>query len=328
MGCSSTLFLNTIFVVSVVFLYTQECSANLLAEPVTGPDQPIKPGDYSSPNTVPAFPVQSESQPCHLDLSDELFGGVNEACGHNLDRSRCCPVLAAWLYAAHARSALQIPPARAPASPDSDSELPMMPDSDSQKCVNSLQKSLQKRNIKLPQPNATCDTVLCFCGIRLHQIASLSCPAAFNLTANYQNATPTAAVRNLEKNCGNSSYAGCTKCLGALEKLKGGDKNGTKNLDGRASKMFKRDCQLMGLTWLLARNKTVYIPTVSAVLRAVIYSAHPPHQSKCSPDQENMPLAVDSLQFGKASSSAPPSFPTVSLSVVVHLLVFAVFILG
>lgn len=322
---SSTLLLNTILIISL----TYQCQANLLAEPVThNPDQPIKPGDYSTttPNTVPAFPVQSESQTCHLDLSNELFGGVHEACGHNLDRSRCCPVLAAWLYAAHARSALQIPPARPPVSPDSDSELPMMPDSDSQKCVNSLQNSLQKRNIKLPQPNATCDTVLCFCGIRLHQIASLSCPAAFNLTASHRNATPTAAVRNLEKNCRNSSYAGCTKCLGALEKLKGGDKNGTKNIDGsRASKMFNRDCQLMGLTWLLARNKTAYIPTVSAVLRAIMYSAHPPHHSTCSPDQENMPLAVDSLQFDKSSSSSSSSPLSLSSSFFSLLLFFILF---
>lgn len=204
-----------ILIISLLY-YPHLTFAGLLAEPV----QPIKPGDYpSTPNTVPAFPLQTDSQSCHLDLSDELFGGVNEACGHNLDRSRCCPVLAAWLYAAHARSALEIPPARPPVSPDSDSELPMMPESDSQKCVNSLQNSLAKRNITLPQPNATCDTILCFCGIRLHQIASLSCPAAFNLTGNYRNATPTANVRYLEKNCRNSTYGGCTKCLGALEKV-------------------------------------------------------------------------------------------------------------
>lgn len=80
---------------------------------------------------------------------------------------------------------------------------------------------------------------------------------------------------------------------------------GDKSTSERASKMFNRDCQLMGLTWLLAKNKTAYIPTVSAVLRAIMYSAHPPHESTCSPDQENMPLAVDSLQFDKSSS--PPS---------------------
>lgn len=269
--------------------------AGLLSEPA----QPLNPGDYSTPNTVPAYPVQTESETCRLDLSAELFGGVNAACGRNLDRSRCCPVLAAWLFAAHARSALEVPET-VPAS----SDLPMMPD-DSQKCVNSLQSSLLSRNIHIPQPNASCDAVLCFCGIRLHQISSLSCPAAFNITA-HRNATPTAAVKNLEKNCRNSTYAGCTKCLGALQKLKGPGKNGTRHDDGdgsRASKMLNRDCQLMGLTWLLARNKTAYIPTVSAVLRAIMYSAHP-HESKCSPDQENMPLAVDSLQFEKANSAS------------------------
>lgn len=209
----------TLFSFSLVFpfffilsLVVRESFAGLLSEPANDHQQPLKPGDYS-PNTVPAFPVQSESQICHLDLSAELFGGVNDACGRNLDRSRCCPVLAAWLFAAHARSALQIS-APAPAS----SDLPMMPD-DSQKCVNSLQSSLQSRNIYIPQPNATCDAILCFCGIRLHQISSLSCPAAFNVSSGNRNATPTAAVKNLERNCRNSSYSGCTRCLGALQKV-------------------------------------------------------------------------------------------------------------
>lgn len=294
-------------------------SAGFLVEPVSGQSQPLNPGQYSSPNTVPAFPVQTQMQICHLDLSDELFGGVREACGRDLDRSRCCPVLAAWLFAAHARAALKI---AAPA-PAAAADLPMMPD-DSQKCVNSLQTSLLSRNIRIPQPNASCDAVLCFCGIRLHQISSLSCPAAFNVSGGgnggYRNATPTAAVRNLEKNCRNSSYSGCTKCLGALQKVTGTKKNATND---RASKMFNRDCQLMGLTWLLARNKTTYIPTVSAVLRAIMYSAHPPHESTCSPDQENMPLAVDSLQMEKAQSSSPPSislFPIIPLLISVYWL--------
>nr|DAD48358.1 TPA_asm: hypothetical protein HUJ06_018295 [Nelumbo nucifera] len=77
-----------------------------------------------------------QAQTCHLDLSKELFGGISEACGRNLDRSRCCLVLAAWLFAAHARSALQVPSV-VPTSSDS----LMVPD-DSQKCVNSLQSSL------------------------------------------------------------------------------------------------------------------------------------------------------------------------------------------
>lgn len=95
----------------------------------------------------------------------------------------------------------------------------MVPD-DSQICVNSLQSALESKKVKLPQPNATCDAVLCFCGIRLHQVSSLSCPAAFNVSLGSHNVTPTAAVKNLEKSCRNSSYIGCTRCLGALEKVK------------------------------------------------------------------------------------------------------------
>ncbi|XP_071704932.1 uncharacterized GPI-anchored protein At4g28100-like [Rutidosis leptorrhynchoides] len=290
--------------------------SGLLSQPVQ-PVQPLNP-----PNTVPSFPVQTESELCRLDLSAELFGGVNAACGRNLDRSRCCPVLAAWLFAAHARSALQLNGS----TPTSD-EMPIMPD-DSQNCVNSLQNSLLTRNIRIPQPNASCDAVLCFCGIRLHQIGSLSCPAAFNVTKNVTNAIPTAAVRNLEKSCRNSSYAGCTNCLGALQKLNDDGKNGTRKSHheggDRASKIMARDCQVMGLTWLLARNKTAYIPTVSAVLRAIMYSAHPPHEFKCSPDQENMPLAVDSLQFDKSASSSSLSRTSFIVMTILSLLVISV----
>ncbi|KAK7272335.1 hypothetical protein RJT34_28859 [Clitoria ternatea] len=283
-----------------------------------------QPLDYPSFSTVPAYPTQTQSQICRLDLSNELFGGVNDACGGNtLDRSRCCPVLAAWLFAAHARTALLV---SAPA-PSPSGDLPMRPD-DSQKCVNSLQDSLRNRSIRIPQPNASCDAILCFCGIRLHQISSLSCPNAFNDTAfrnvsGSHNAIPTAAVRNLEKDCRNASYAGCSKCLAALQKIKGKKKeNENENESERAKKMFNRDCQVMALTWLLNRNKTAYIPTVSAVLRAVMYSAHP-HESRCSPDQENMPLAVDSLQFEKSQSQG--SCSRVTLFSIITLVVFFLF---
>ncbi|CAI8592656.1 unnamed protein product [Vicia faba] len=267
----------------------------------------------SHSNTVPSYPTPTQPQICKLDLSNELFGGVNVACGNNLDRSRCCPVLAAWLFAAHARRALEI----SPPPTENAIDLPRMPD-DSQKCVNSLQDSLRNRNIIIPTPNASCDAVLCFCGIRLHQISSLNCPTAFNVSdsttvhnvSGSHKATPTAAVRDLEKNCRNSSYAGCTNCLAALQKLNVHKKE-SKESD-RERKMFNRDCQLMALTWLLGKNKTLYIPTVSAVLRAIMYSAHP-HDIMCSPDQENMPLAVDSMQFDHTSSSEAQSWPFIKL---------------
>ncbi|KAL6856079.1 hypothetical protein ACP4OV_018881 [Aristida adscensionis] len=287
---------------------------------------------------VPSFPLSqaqspsntssSSSPPCHLDLSAELFGGVAAACGAgggagSLDRGRCCPVLAAWLFAAHARTALSVPPAPAPAlaggggdgavGPAGD-EGPMVP-YDNQRCVDALGDALERRGVALPRPNATCDTVLCFCGIRLHQIGSLRCPAAFAVGAAAKNATPTAAVKDLEKSCRNASYAGCSRCVQSLQKLKG---NVSREVTGgdRARRLLGRDCQLMGLTWLLAKNKTAYIPTVSAVLRAMLYAAHPTESGsggggnaapRCSPDQENMPLAVDSLQFehtGSTSSGA------------------------
>lgn len=107
--------------------------------------QPLNPGELAS-NTVPALPVaQAKNGTCHLDLSNELFGGVSAACGGgrggaaNLDRGRCCPVLAAWLFAAHARSALEVsdPPADV-ASYGEDG--PMVP-YDNQKCVDALQVS-------------------------------------------------------------------------------------------------------------------------------------------------------------------------------------------
>ncbi|XP_042383052.1 uncharacterized GPI-anchored protein At4g28100-like [Zingiber officinale] len=284
----------------ILLLLTMMMPAFLLAGALT-------PQSISS--TVPALPLaraENQTTACRLDLSDELFGGVGDACGRGgLDRGRCCPVLAAWLFAAHARFALALSPAA-----DEWEDGPMVPD-DGQKCAESLQDALERRNIRLLQPNASCDTVLCFCGIRLHQIASLHCPAAFRVIARgdaaipTRNVTPTATVRKLERDCRNASYAGCNRCLRSLGKLKGvNDGDGD---DDRAERILERDCQLMGLTWLLARNRTAYIPTVSAVLRALLYSVHPPQDGssyKCSRDQAHMPLAVDSLQFQSLSSSS------------------------
>ncbi|KAI4319829.1 hypothetical protein MLD38_033382 [Melastoma candidum] len=194
-------------------------------------------------------------------------------------------------------------------------EMPMMPD-DAQKCADSLQTALVGKNVHLPQPNSTCDTILCFCGIRLHQISSLSCPAAFNVTTGLRKATPTTASGTWRRAVGirptrgapsvwlkGSGHRGHNETSGDEDEDGGGD---------RAKKMFDRDCQLMGLTWLLARNKMAYIPTVSAVLRAMMYSRRPPHGghgttaavATCSPDQENMPLAVDSLELERSQSSS------------------------
>nr|DAD22645.1 TPA_asm: hypothetical protein HUJ06_024108 [Nelumbo nucifera] len=55
------------------------------SESQSGPQQPIKPGDFSGTNTVPTFPIQTQAQTCHLNLSEELFSGISEACERNLE---------------------------------------------------------------------------------------------------------------------------------------------------------------------------------------------------------------------------------------------------
>ncbi|KAK8942579.1 hypothetical protein KSP39_PZI009306 [Platanthera zijinensis] len=281
---------------------------------------------------VPDSPVpggtRNASAACELDLSAEMFGGVEEACGRggNLDRSRCCPVLAAWLFAAHARSAFRLRPSASatPAAAAAEYSLPMMPDTDSKRCADALQTALAARNIRLPRSNATCDAALCFCGIHLHEIGSLSCSAAFNLSSSGEVGAvvkPTGAVGALERDCRNATFAGCSRCLNSLEKLKGGVGGGGGE---RVARMMDRDCRLMGLTWLLGRNKTAYIPTVSAVLRAILYSAVPPAPPyRCSSDRENMPLAVDTFQFERAavreSSSVSRYTPGIGVYSVVAL---------
>ncbi|XP_078428572.1 putative GPI-anchored protein At4g28100 [Wolffia australiana] len=277
---------------------------------------------------VPAEPMRG----CQLDLSDEFFGGVAEACGQGPDRARCCPVLAAWLFAAHARSALVARPPPV-GSEGLGSDGPVGPD-DAQSCADSLQSELQRRKIALAKVNESCDLVLCYCGIRLHQIGSLSCPAGFNVSTAGGAAAPTAAVRRLERNCRNASYSGCSLCLRSLNSL-GGRGGGAASETERAKKMFGRDCQLMGLTWLLSRNRTAYIATVSAVLRAMLYAPRPPRGSgaanppppyRCSADHDNMPLAVDSQRLEKrvTGAAAVPS-AAAAISFATFLLLIGMF---
>jgi len=201
----------------------------LLASTAHASDVPSFPLSQAQSPSNSSSPSNASSPPCHLDLSAELFGGVAAACGSgggpgSLDRGRCCPVLAAWLFAAHARTALSLPPAPSPSALSGEEGLrpgddgPMVP-YDNQRCVDALGAALEKREVALPTPNKTCDTVLCFCGIRLHQIGSLRCPAAFAVGAAAKNATPTAAVKDLEKSCRNASYAGCSRCVQSLQKV-------------------------------------------------------------------------------------------------------------
>lgn len=61
----------------------------------------------------------------------------------------------------------------------------------------------------------------------------------------------------------------------------------------------------MGLTWLLWKNRTLYLPSATAVLRVLIAaddvgSSDP---DSCSPSQNAMPLAVGSDQIESHDAS-------------------------
>ncbi|CAN6478734.1 unnamed protein product [Victoria cruziana] len=269
----------------------------------------------AQPATVPALPEQSDMEGCPLDLSEELFGGIRAACGgESLERERCCPVLAAWLYAAYARTALS-PVVR---QPQSVFDMPILPD-DSEMCVENLQKALKGKGIEIQQPNSTCDAYFCYCGIRLHRLSGRAgCPGAFDLSADGK-LVPAPAALHLEKDCGRSGVAGCSKCMKSLYKLngKGNSTARTARVEDeeggrRKGKMQRRECEMMGLTWLLAKNKTAYVPTVAAVLRAFMANeaagvdddAQGP--LSCSVDRDGMPLAVDSAELDTSDASHLP----------------------
>lgn len=60
----------------------------------------------------------------------------------------------------------------------------------------------------------------------------------------------------------------------------------------------------MALTWLLARNRTLYMPTVTRVLRSLMMTPGDGQPLSCSLSRDGMPLAVNYVQLDKSSSSS------------------------
>ncbi|XP_031104541.1 uncharacterized GPI-anchored protein At4g28100-like [Ipomoea triloba] len=300
------MFHSSVFFLSFTFLLLGSIPV-LIANPDLPDPEPISVQSQSqalsTPSTIPAFPEQSNIAACPLDLTEELFRGIKSACGSNpLHRTRCCPVLAAWLYSAYSTTALQRATSKIPQTTTFD--MPVLPD-DSETCVDSLEKALGNKGIELVKPNQTCDLVYCYCGIRLHP---LSCPEAFSMNSHGQ-LVGHETVNRLETDCfsssanGYSSLAGCSKCLNSLYLLSKSEASSRSKSDERGSKMRTRDCQLMGLTWLLNKNRAGYIHTVSAVLRALMMSTNGSDPLSCTLNSDGMPLAVDSSEFYDQSSS-------------------------
>ncbi|KAI3977017.1 hypothetical protein MKX01_008875 [Papaver californicum] len=311
-----------IFFISLLFFHESICMIEalpIIAQPSSSsPIQSFHP-TQTLPSTIPAFPEQSNLAGCPLNLPKELFTSINQACNsndgkgkdnhhHYLSKSKCCPVLAAWLYSAYSDTAL----ARATRMTTTTSidSLPILPD-DSETCVDNLDKALKSKGIELIKPNQTCDLVFCYCGIRL---PPLSCTKAFSTTSSTKGVTKLVgdkSVQKLEKDCLNhnsniggggysSSHSGCSKCLNSLYKLNG-DKHVNKT-DSK-SRMQGRGCELMGLTWLLGKNRTAYMPTVTSVLRALMMNKENSEPRSCSLTSEGLPLAVDSAELNDQSSS-------------------------
>ncbi|KAJ8753706.1 hypothetical protein K2173_026382 [Erythroxylum novogranatense] len=310
----------------------------------------------SPPATIPAFPEQSNVAGCPLDLPDELLQGIESACGSGngghgqLQKTRCCPVLAAWLYYAYSGTALGraegVAPVAGGAPPSSFDNLPLLPD-DSETCVDTLGKALRKKGMELIKPNETCDLVYCYCGIRLHP---LSCPEAFSLNQKGK-LVGEKGVKRLERDCLSSSsnvdgfpgLGGCSNCLNSLYllvfesskvipffgqlncqlvKLNNKSSSSSKSED-RATKMRNKDCQLMGLTWLLAKNRTAYIHTVSNVLRAMMLNRDGSDPHTCALNSDGMPLAVDSSEISNSSCSITKELASSS----VHLFIAFIYLL-
>ncbi|KAK4804496.1 hypothetical protein SAY86_004313 [Trapa natans] len=262
----------------------------------------------SPPTTIPAFPDQSAAAGCPLDLPEELFSALHSACNGELHRSRCCPVLAAWLYFAYSSTALNgttaiatsITAASGQVEAPFPSYMPLLPD-DSETCIDGLGNALRERGVRLSQPNETCDLVYCYCGIRLHP---LTCPETFFIGSDGK-LHGDENVKRLESDCfdtGNSTndfpgLDGCSKCLNSLHMLTGNDAfDQSKTTDSRTARMHNMDCHLMGLTWLLSRNRSAYIYVVSNVLRAIMLSPVASSPRSCVLGSDGLPLAVDSLE--------------------------------
>ncbi|KAK9077535.1 hypothetical protein SSX86_005872 [Deinandra increscens subsp. villosa] len=251
--------------------------------------------------TIPAFPEQSDASGCPLDLPTDLFTNVKSACTGKhasgpLRRSRCCPVLAAWLYSAYSATALG-KTIKQPQQTASYYDLPLLPN-DSETCTDSLENRLRSNGIELVRANESCDVVYCECGIRLHQ---MTCPETFSVDS-AGDLVGNHVVKKLEKDC----LGGCSECLKTVRLLN------TNKSEERSSKMHKEDCELMGLTWLLGKNRSAYIHTVSGVLRATMMKTE-----SCT---DGLPLAVDSTEIN--ASYASSSFLHLSLAVSASLLLF------
>ncbi|KAL5079501.1 hypothetical protein RYX36_007922, partial [Vicia faba] len=89
--------------------------------------------------------------------------------------------------------------------------------------------------------------------------------------------------------------------------------------EDRTAKIHNNDCELMGLTWLLSKNWTAYIHTVTDILRTLLLNNDGSKPKSCTLNSNGMPLAVDSSEIINEQSSSTNLQPPMSLSLLLVL---------
>lgn len=87
------------------------------------------------------------------------------------------------------------------------------------------------------------------------------------------------------------------------------------------------ECQLMGLTWLLSKNTTLYLPAATSVLRTFMAGSDSSSSSaptSCSLPSDDMPYAVDSSEINGSPVEKSPMSTLSSSLLFIIIFIFSV----